>query len=80
MCLSASLSETESSEFIQFFYFCQMSLQGRKRRSLPSAKEDAVPRLPPIPKQIIGSSRFDNSPLLKYRRSDDMQGLLANIV
>jgi len=39
-----------------------------------------IPKLPPIPKLTTTKDRFDNSPLLKYRRSEEVQNTLVKKV
>ena len=55
------------------------SQDARKRHAVESPN-GRIPKLPPIQQFQKSSARFDNSPLLKYRRSNDMQDLLGNIV
>ena len=51
----------------------------RKRHSIESPV-GRIPKLPPIEQYRKSSDRFDKSPLLKYRRSNDVQDLLGNVV
>ena len=57
-----------------------MSARGSKSKTPEEAAMSRIPKLPPIQQFVQASSRFDNSPLLKYRRSSDVQDLLGNIV
>eukprot|EP00112_Aurelia_sp_Birch-Aquarium-sp1_P009500 Seg2081.2 transcript_id=Seg2081.2/GoldUCD/mRNA.D3Y31 product="Dynein heavy chain 12 axonemal" protein_id=Seg2081.2/GoldUCD/D3Y31 len=57
-----------------------MSARGAKSKTPEEAAMSRIPKLPPIQQFVQASSRFDNSPLLKYRRSSDVQDLLGNIV
>eukprot|EP00794_Sanderia_malayensis_P007414 gene7414-8234_t len=58
-----------------------MSTDNGVRKKTPKSNEfSRATKLPPIQQYLNGTSRFDNSPLLKYRRSGDMQELLSNIV
>ena len=57
--------------------------EDRKSRLSETRKtmaQHAIPKLPPIPKLMTTKDRFDNSPLLKHRRSNEMQNLLATKV
>ena len=57
-----------------------MSARGSKSKTPEEAALSRIPKLPPIQQFVQASSRFDNSPLLKYRRSSDVQDLLGSIV
>ena len=57
-----------------------MSSQDTRKRHSMDSPIGKIPKLPPIHQYQKSSARFDNSPLLKYRRSNDVQDLLGNIV
>ncbi|XP_066919650.1 dynein axonemal heavy chain 12-like [Clytia hemisphaerica] len=60
-----------------------MSTTSKKNASISSPKNISlhkIPKLPPIPKLNTTKDRFDNSPLLKYRRADEVQNTLVNKV
>ena len=59
-----------------------MSLSSNKRKVSAGSGYDKtrIPKLPPIPQLMTTKDRFDNSPLLKYRRAEEMQNILASKV
>ena len=59
-----------------------MSAKDRKKKTLSSngIERNRLPKLPPIPQLMTTKDRFDNSPLLKYRRAEEVQNVLANKV
>ena len=57
-----------------------MSSQDIRKRHSVESPAGRIPKLPPIQQYRKSSERFDNSPLLKYRRSNDVQDLLGNVV
>lgn len=60
-----------------------MSADNKKRsinQSATGLSVHKIPRLPPIPKLMTTKDRFDNSPLLKYRRAEEVQNILVNKV
>ena len=63
--------------------FTEMSATSKKNSSLSASQNVSlhkIPKLPPIPKLATTKDRFDNSPLLKYRRAEVVQNTLVNKV
>ena len=58
----------------------QTNPQMSESRKKMGREQNLIPKLPPIPKLMTTKDRFDNSPLLKHRRSNEMQNLLATKV
>lgn len=69
-----------SVNMIYAAFLFQMSSQDTRKRSSNESPIGRIPKLPPIEQYQKASARFDNSPLLKYRKSKEMKDLLGNIV
>ena len=52
----------------------------RKPYSAVAAERNGLLKLPPIPQLKTTKDRFDNSPLLKYRRANEVQQILTQKV
>ncbi|XP_057312411.1 dynein axonemal heavy chain 12-like isoform X2 [Hydractinia symbiolongicarpus] len=56
------------------------SSQKKKMAAGPGVGHSKMPKLPPIPKLMTTKDRFDNSPLLKYRRTQEVKNILGSKV